>query len=177
MAASQPDRGVTSERTPLAIPNPSASPSDRLGPRMPADNDAASRLLRRPSDTGPRTFLARADDRGDVLLVTVGGDLDVYSTPNLRRLLARAGRVERDMVFDLRQVAFIDSSGLAAIASAARYARIHGHTVGVVATNPVLVRVMTIVRLDTQCIIGRTIEAVRETLRSSGRPLNPQEEP
>jgi anti-sigma B factor antagonist len=125
---------------------------------------------------GPRAFAARADHHGEVLLITIVGDLDVYTSPSLRRLLSRSARLERDVVFDLGEVSFVDSSGLAAIAAAANRARIHGHAVGVVATNPVLLRILTIVRLDTQCTIDRTIDAVCGALSTRVRPSDRQEE-
>lgn len=124
----------------------------------------------------PPAFTARADHHGEVLLVTIVGDLDVYTSPSLRRLLSRSARPERDVVFDLGAVSFVDSSGLAAIAAAANRARIHGHAVGVVATNPVLLRILTIVRLDTQCAIDHTIEAVCDALNTRVRPPDRQEE-
>ena len=69
---------------------------------------------------GPDLSLA-TDHAGDRAVVTVQGELDAYSAPSLEeeasRLLA-AG--VSDLVFDLSETKFIDSSGLRAILTAQR---------------------------------------------------------
>lgn len=50
---------------------------------------------------------------GDVVVVEVGGDLDVQTGPALREeLYALAAQGEADVVLDLSRVGFLDSSGL-----------------------------------------------------------------
>ena len=50
--------------------------------------------------------------RGDVLIVHLAGELDIYTVPALRRQLARHDRLETSLVVDLSGVEFIDSCGL-----------------------------------------------------------------
>jgi len=56
------------------------------------------------------------DEAGGVVIVTAQGDIDLCTTPILREVLEAvcASRTDRDPVaVDMRQVAFIDSAGLA----------------------------------------------------------------
>lgn len=53
------------------------------------------------------------DDRGDITVVTVAGEVDVYTAPQLRSALEEciaAGRTA--LVVDLQDVGFLDSTGL-----------------------------------------------------------------
>ena len=54
------------------------------------------------------------DDRGDVLVAHVTGELDTYTVPDARRVFdgLSAGS---EIVIDLREVTFLDSSGLGAL--------------------------------------------------------------
>ena len=68
----------------------------------------------------------RTDDRGDVMVVEVAGEVDAYTSGSLRdRLtpLVDAGHVR--LVVDLRGVTFLDSSGLSVLIGAARQVRRH----------------------------------------------------
>ena len=59
--------------------------------------------------------------------VHVIGELDIATTPQLRRTLREPQLQAQLVVLDLREVAFIDASGVHAIVSASRRARKIGH--------------------------------------------------
>lgn len=65
------------------------------------------------------TFGTRMSRQGSVLWLALGGELDVFTAPQLRAALreARPGPGET-LVLDLRGLSFIDSSGLAVILGA-----------------------------------------------------------
>jgi anti-sigma B factor antagonist len=57
-----------------------------------------------------------SDQRGDAVVVTVGGDLDIVTSPALDDCLAQARDVgSRRIILDLSAVDFMDTSALAVI--------------------------------------------------------------
>ena len=63
----------------------------------------------------------RIEQRGDVVLAQLGGELDIASAPGARQTVE--GAVTRDMhalVVDCSELSFMDSSGLAMLFSLAR---------------------------------------------------------
>ena len=65
------------------------------------------------SDGSP--FDARCDRREDAAVVAVSGELDLDSAEKLRALLLSPPAQAETVVLDLRQVTFIDSSGLSVV--------------------------------------------------------------
>src|SRR5687768_10013962 len=81
--------------------------------------------------------------------VDVGGDVDTYTSPELVRVLEdviRSGVAE--VVVDVAEVTFIDSSGLAALIGGAKQARSHGATLRVARPNPHVRRLFEIAGLN-----------------------------
>jgi anti-anti-sigma factor len=67
-----------------------------------------------------------ADAQG--MVVTVGGELDLETAPMLDRALADIDETQVNrLLIDLRQVSFMDSTGLSSILRAQRLARSNGH--------------------------------------------------
>lgn len=84
-----------------------------------------------------------------VALVTVTGDVDVYSAPRLRLHLDRniaMGWVH--LVVDLERVTFMDSTGLGVLVSRLKLARLHKGSMRVVCTVPRILRLFDITGLD-----------------------------
>jgi anti-sigma B factor antagonist len=76
------------------------------------------------ADVLPPAFVCSWRDGGlDAAWVHVAGELDIATTPQLARTLGQAQLQARLVVLDLRGLAFIDSSGVHAIASASVRAR------------------------------------------------------
>jgi anti-sigma B factor antagonist len=104
-----------------------------------------------PRDRG---FLVAVADRADsTTVVSVRGDVDVATSPTLRRLLAAVQvcrhreRLNAQVVIDLSRVTLLDASGLAVLVDAARSARGDGYML--VLRDPSLrtMRVLEITRL------------------------------
>jgi anti-sigma B factor antagonist len=88
---------------------------------------------------------------GGVIVVEVGGEIDVASAPELRDCLNQtidAG--SRRLVVDLRQVSFIDSEGLGVLVGAKRRLRGPGRdgSIQLVCADGLVVRVLRISGLD-----------------------------
>lgn len=68
---------------------------------------------------GTNQFGTRITRRGDIVWLAMGGELDVFTAPQLRSALADAApRRNETLVLDLRGLSFIDSSGLAVVLGA-----------------------------------------------------------
>jgi anti-sigma B factor antagonist len=85
--------------------------------------------------------------------VQVEGELDLATSPQFRRTVGEAQRAAEVVVLDLRELWFIDSSGVHVILDAARDARRNGRQLLIV-RGPVQVdRVLTLTEVSEQVVI------------------------
>ena len=71
----------------------------------------------------PRAFSVRTEQHGEAAVVVPTGELDFATAPALGQELERAFECDADrVVLDLRELAFIDSSGIRALLIARRKA-------------------------------------------------------
>jgi anti-sigma B factor antagonist len=96
--------------------------------------------------------LAARDVADDVVLVTIAGDLDVETVPQVKAFLAQATATEREhLILDLTAVTFMASSGLALLITArANEESIHGylHLLGVTGNRAVQRPLAAVALLD-----------------------------
>lgn len=101
--------------------------------------------------------------RGDYLVVSIGGELDVITAPalgdHLRRLID-AG--ERRVVVDLEAVSFIDSSGISALVQTRNAAVALGGSVALVSDRPGILKLFDISRLTEMFDVYPTVDAATE---------------
>lgn len=93
----------------------------------------------------PEAFSVRVERRGDAAVVVPTGELDLATAPALEASLARA--FEDDcghVVLDLRELEFIDSSGLRTLLTARRRAEDAGQRFSLVAGHRALERTLEI---------------------------------
>lgn len=91
----------------------------------------------------------RTEQDGNICTVVLAGEVDVYTAPVLKDKLVsiiEGGCV--DVVVDLQNVAFIDSSGLGVLVSALRRSRERGGAVRIVCTRESILKVFRITGLD-----------------------------
>ncbi len=75
----------------------------------------------------PAEFAIRVFSTGErAMRIVVTGELDLETSPQLRDALTRALSTGVELVLDLSQVEFIDSTGIHAILAGMRDARING---------------------------------------------------
>ena len=93
----------------------------------------------------PEAFSVRTEQRGDAAVVVPTGELDLATAPTLETALteALAGAAGR-VVLDLRELAFIDSSGLRTLLTARRRAEEAGSGFSLVAGHAALERTLEI---------------------------------
>ena len=85
---------------------------------------------------------------GDKAVLAVSGDVDLQHSANLRTAIVAELDRGAGVLLDLRQVSFIDSSGIAALVQGLTHARGRGLGLALVgATDPVL-RILRLTRLD-----------------------------
>jgi anti-anti-sigma factor len=97
------------------------------------------------SDATPRSFACTWTERGlDAAWVHLAGELDVATTPVLRRTLLAPQLQARMVVLDLRELDFIDGVGVHAIVMASIRARRAGRRLVLVPGPPNISRVFTL---------------------------------
>lgn len=84
-----------------------------------------------------------------VSIVSVDGEIDVHSAPQLRdRVTAQLASAPGAVVVDLTRVGFLDSTGLGALVSARTAALERGTALPIVCTSPRILKLFTITGLD-----------------------------
>ena len=73
-----------------------------------------------------RPFSVRCEQRDGGVIVAATGEIDMSTTPALREQLRSPDAQAPVVVLDLREVTFMDSSGLGAIVGQHKRAREHG---------------------------------------------------
>ncbi len=93
-------------------------------------------------------FAASSHAPGHAREVRVAGELDVYTAPRLREeLLAALKQGEVDVVVDLTELEFIDSTGIGVLVAALKRARSMGGDVSLRAAPPAAVKVFELTGL------------------------------
>jgi len=104
----------------------------------------------------PRRFgISVAPGLDGAVLIRVQGELDMSSSPELDQILRREIAAGRQVVVDLSQTAFIDSTGLNALVTALRAADSNGGELKLSPTLPAQVeRVLEITGLNKVLPLG-----------------------
>lgn len=116
-----------------------------------------------PADLAP--VVARYE-RDGAQVVRLAGEIDLYAEPALTEALEQAAGCGELVVVDLTDVAFFDSTALAAVLAARRRVREAGGDLTLVVGGREATRVFTISGLDRVFTMTATLE---EALRQAGR--------
>ena len=90
-----------------------------------------------------------SSEQGAVTIVHVAGEIDVYTAPLLREVLDKqvaAGRT--DLVVDLEEVTFMDSTGLGVLVGRLKLVRGQNGTLRIVSAQDRILKVFKITGLD-----------------------------
>jgi anti-sigma B factor antagonist len=116
--------------------------------------------------TEPDFQLAEDDVDRRTHVITVSGEIHVSTAPEFsRRLNAAIARGKTAVVLDLSGVEFIDSTGLSVLLNGLRRVTRQRGRMAIVCTNPTVLRLFEITRLDTTFDIHRTREDAIATAR------------
>lgn len=110
------------------------------------------------------------EQREDVTLVTLGGELDIYTVASFRQDLDRVDPAATPLVIDLTDVTLLDSSGLGALVSLLNRARSGQGKLGLICPHRRLRRVFEITGLRRAFVFGDDLDSVREALRAEPGP-------
>ncbi len=91
----------------------------------------------------------RDEQDGAMCVLTLEGEVDVYTAPALKEKLV--DNIERgcsNVLVDMERVTFIDSSGLGVLVSALRRARERGGSVRILCTRDNILKIFRITGLD-----------------------------
>jgi anti-sigma B factor antagonist len=99
-----------------------------------------------------------------VCVVTIAGEVDVYTSPVLKERLVEAAEDGCGiMIVDLDQVGFIDSSGLGVLVGALRRLREQGGEMHVVCTREQILKIFRITGLDKVFPIFASMDQARSS--------------
>jgi anti-sigma B factor antagonist len=101
--------------------------------------------------------------KGDIGVLTLSGEVDIYTSPSLKTALAVAAADGcSTIVVDMNGVGFIDSSGLGVLVGALRRAREAGGDLRVVSAQEGLARILRITGLDHVFVLRATLNEALE---------------
>jgi anti-sigma B factor antagonist len=90
------------------------------------------------------------------VLITVAGEIDIVTVPQLRARLIPLAAASRPLIVDLDQVSFLDAAALGVLARAAGKAAASGGSLHVVSTSRIVRRVFAISGMDRHIPLART---------------------
>ncbi len=94
-------------------------------------------------------------------MVTVGGEVDLYTAPQLRSELVEAlDDGARRLLVDMSRVEFCDSTGISVLLSAMKRSRDKGGDLEIVAPRPAVTKVLEVTGLDEVFVIHPDLEAL-----------------
>ena len=106
-----------------------------------------------------------SSEQGGVTVVHVGGEIDVYTAPLLREALDKqvaAGRTE--LVVDLENVTFMDSTGLGVLVGRLKLVRGQNGSLRIVSAQDRILKVFKITGLDKVFHIYDSVEAATQAV-------------
>ena len=102
--------------------------------------------------------------REGVTLVTLGGELDIYTVAGFRHDLENVDPAAKPLVIDLTEVTLLDSSGLGALVSLLNRARTGEGQLGLICPHRRLRRVFEITGLRRAFVFGDDLDDVLAAL-------------
>jgi anti-sigma B factor antagonist len=103
------------------------------------------------------------EDGGELLIFKLRGSLDLATSPTVRAALMDATeKGKRDLIVDLTQLEFLDSTGLGALIGAHRRASEHGGTLRLIVAEGPIARLLNITGLIRVFAVYHSIEDARE---------------
>ncbi len=93
------------------------------------------------------------------VIVSLAGEVDLDRSPAVRKLLLESVARDRDLLVDLAQVSYIDSSGVASLIEALQATKKSGRRFGLAAVGTRVLRVLQIARLDKVFTLHDSVEA------------------
>ena len=110
---------------------------------------------------------------GELALISVSGELDLYTAQRLQARIDEAGAVGADtVVVDLSEVSFIDSTALAVLVQETRRLEGRGHSLVLVTNDPRTKRVVEVTGLNRVLRTYPTLQDALAELAPEPQTLN-----
>ncbi len=108
----------------------------------------------------------RSLDEGDARICEAGGELDAYTAPDLRDALdGELGDGNAVLVVDLKDLTYLDSTGLGILVGTAKRCRQAGGDLAVACTRPNLLKIFQISGTHEILNVAPSVEAAVERLK------------
>lgn len=99
-------------------------------------------------------------EEGGITVVSVGGEIDVYTAPRLRdKFTELVAGGSYDIVVDMEDVEFLDSTGLGVLVGGLKKVRAHDGSLALVCTQDRLLKIFRITGLAKVFMIHDSAEA------------------
>lgn len=109
-------------------------------------------------------FELSVEDRGEVAIVAVRGDLDISTSPGLRnRLVELATGPVSKLVIDLEDIEFLDSTGLGVLVGALKRMRTKDGDLVLICSTPRILKVFEITALTKVFTFASSREQALQT--------------
>jgi anti-anti-sigma factor len=123
------------------------------------------------SFSAPHFELTEDEPDARTRVITVSGEIHVSTAPEFsRRLNDAIGTGKRFIVLDLSDVAFIDSTGLSVLLNGLRRLTRSRGQMTLACTNPTVLRLFEVTRLDSTFEILSSREEALERVKAPARP-------
>jgi anti-sigma B factor antagonist len=120
-----------------------------------------------PGAAGVPEIMIAQEDRGDVTVLAITGDLDVATGPQLRdRLIQVMDEDRHRLVLDLTAVPFLDSLGLGVIVGVVHRLRPHDGALALACARPPVTRALKISGLTSVLSVHETVDAAVAAVRA-----------
>ena len=105
-------------------------------------------------------LVLRSARHGDMVVVSVSGEIDVYTAGTLREELTGViGPDHADLIVDLSEVTFMDSTGLGVLIGSVKRAREYGGRVQLVVAEGKVVNLLRVTAVTQWFRVHETLEA------------------
>lgn len=110
------------------------------------------------------------ESRGDTMIITVSGDLDIVTSPQLDECLTQAEADHRTMLLDFGAVSFLDTSALAVIVGHWKKAEAQGGTLALANARYRYTKTLWITGLADKLTLYDTVDEGVAALAKASRP-------
>ncbi|MEO5373386.1 MAG: STAS domain-containing protein [Alphaproteobacteria bacterium] len=100
-----------------------------------------------------------AQEKNGATVVSLSGEIDLQTSPDVRRFLLKSLSQGKSLVVDMSAVGYIDSSGIASLVEAYQTARKMGLRFALAQVGPSAMRVFQLARLDRVFTIFPSVDA------------------
>jgi anti-sigma B factor antagonist len=88
------------------------------------------------------------NDRGDFILVSLSGEVDLFNSPHAREVILGCLENDRNLLISLADVKYIDSSGIASLVEGFQTAKNKSLKFGLVHVSEAALNVLKLAHLD-----------------------------